>query len=463
MAVFEPEHPQPDEDFEPLRQHLAGQLHEPGDPRYAALAMPWNVAVATRPAVVVAAATARDVAETVKFAAAAGMPVAVQATGHGIASDLDGALLVHTGALDECTLHPDGWARAGAGVRWSTVLADAAGERRGALCGSAPGVGVVGYTTGGGIGPLVRSHGAASDRVRSFDVVTGDGQIRHATARSEPDLFWGLRGGKGSLGIVTAVEFDLLDQPEIYAGALYFDADSVADVALLWSQWCPTLPAEATTSLALMQLPEIPGIPAPLAGRFTAAVRFVYTGGADDGARVLAPMRAAGRLLIDAVGTMPYAQIGMVHADPEESIPASEYGSMLADFSAPAVDALLAGAGPASASRQTVVEVRQLGGALAREPEVPSAFSHRGVGYALYSVGIAPPPDLPDVAGNARGIHGAMSAWSPGTMLPNFAVGAGAAGFAASYSPASLSRLAQLASHYDPDHVFRLGQVPVRV
>ncbi|WP_427016018.1 FAD-binding oxidoreductase [Pseudarthrobacter sp. P1] len=462
MAAFEPEQPQANADFNALRQHLAGALFEPGEPGYAALSAPWNAAIATSPAAVVAVASAKDVAEAVKFAAAAGMPVAVQATGHGIASDMDGALLIQTGALDECTIHPEGWATTGGGVLWSTVLAAAAPSGLAGLCGSAPGVSVAGYTTGGGIGPLVRSHGAASDRVRAFEVVTGDGQIRRATAETEPELFWGLRGGKGSLGIVTSVEFDLLLQPEIYAGALYFGADDDAEVARAWSQWCPTLPAAATTSLALLRLPPLPGIPEPLAGKFTAAVRFVYTGGTDDGARALAPLRAVATPLIDAVATMPFAQIGMVHSDPEESMPATEYSTLLGGFAGPAVDALMEAAGPGTASRQLMVELRQLGGAFAREPEVPSVLSHRGVGYSLYTVGVAPPPELGPLAENARGVHGAVGQWSTGASLPNFAAGAGQAGFAACYSPEALERLTALANRYDPDHLFRLGQVPMR-
>lgn len=180
----------------------------------------------TSPAAVVEAADAGDVVEAVKFAAANGLPVAVQATGHGIASDLDGALLIHTRSLDACTINTERkLAQAGAGVTWATVLSQGADHGMIGLCGSAPGVGVAGYTSGGGIGPMARSFDAASDKVRSFDVVNGDGQLRHATARSEPELFWGLRGGKGSLGIITGMEFKLLELPVIYAGALFFDTD----------------------------------------------------------------------------------------------------------------------------------------------------------------------------------------------------------------------------------------------
>ncbi|RAN78770.1 FAD-linked oxidase [Bacillus sp. SRB_336] len=448
--------------FDDLRRAVDGELFEPGQPGYTELSTPWNLAVRTSPAAVLEAATAQDVVEAVRFASANGLPVAVQATGHGIASDLDGALLIHTRNLAECTIDPGGWARTGAGVTWKPVLAACADTGLAGLCGSAPGVSVAGYTSGGGIGPMARTFGAASDQVRAFDVVTGDGRLRRVTAETEPDLFWGLRGGKSSLGIITATEFNLLPLPTIYAGALFFGEESAAHATLAWSSWCRTLPPEASTSLALMQLPPMPGVPEALAGKFTAAVRYVYTGSPDDGARWLAPMRAAGVPLMDAVQTMPYSMIGMVHSDPEDALPASEASCLLADFGPEAAHTLLRAVGPGTNSPQLLVEIRQFGGALSQEPAVPSALCHRDAGYGLYSVGVAAPPDLPAIAGHAAGLHASMGEWHFGASLPNFSASSGAAGFAASYTPEVLATLTRLAAHYDPDALFRLGQVPAR-
>ena len=88
------------------------------------------------------------------------------------------------------------------------------------LCGSAPGVGVIGYLTGGGVGPLVRSVGLSVDHVRAFDLVTGSWEVLHVTPDEHADLFWGARGGKSALGIVTEMEIDLLPIAEFYGGHL---------------------------------------------------------------------------------------------------------------------------------------------------------------------------------------------------------------------------------------------------
>ncbi len=237
--------------------------------------------------------------------------VAVQATGHGAASAYEQTILVSTRRMRRLSLFAhQKWVRAEAGVTWDQVLEAGAAHGLAGLCGSAPGVGVVGYTTGGGLGPVARTHGLASDQVRAFEVVTGDGELRRATPSEHPDLYWGLRGGKGMLGIVTSIEFDLLPIADLYGGAVYFDGDDAPEVLRAWSFWQQDLPTEATTSVALLRLPDLPGVPPPLAGRLTLAVRFAWTGEAADGEQVLAPMRAAATPIVDTVAVMPYAVLG---------------------------------------------------------------------------------------------------------------------------------------------------------
>ena len=432
----------------------------PGDDRYARLAMPFNTAVTSTPAAVAEARGAEDVAEAVRSAAAAGLPVAVQATGHGIAGTLDGALLVHTGGLDECAVHPDGWARVGAGVRWQQVLDTAAPYGLAGLAGSAPGVGVVGYTTGGGIGPVSHTFGYAYDLVRAVELVTGDGELR----RVEPghELFAAVRGGKGAVGIVTAMEFDLVEQREVYGGALWFDGAAAADVLAAWRTWSQALPEQATTSIALMQLPPLPAVPPPLAGKLTVSVRYVWTGSAADGQELLRPLRAVAEPIADTVTTLPYASIGAVHSDPVDPMPTHEETDMLRSLPAEAVDALLGVAGPGSGSPQVMVELRQLGGALARPPAEPDMLCHRAEAYNLTVIGVLVPPVADAVPAHGAAVRTAMAPWATGGAEPNFAAGSGADRLARSYDPPTLARLTALADKYDPARVLRVGQVPVR-
>ena len=192
-----------------LRAAVAGLVVRPGEPGFER-AIPWNVAASTNPRAAVFVESPADVAATLRIAAQHGLTVAVHATGHGALPLDQGSILVHTGALSELVIDPQArTARVGAGVKWQRVIEDAAPHGLAGLAGSAPDVGVVGFITGCGIGPFVRTVGLSSDHVRSFELVTGQGEILHVTPENHAELFWGLRGGKATLGIVTSVEIDL--------------------------------------------------------------------------------------------------------------------------------------------------------------------------------------------------------------------------------------------------------------
>ena len=440
--------------FAELDARTIGTVAVPGDEAYDALVSPWNVAIPVRPMAVLAARTAQDVVEAVRFASRHGLRVTPQATGHGPMADLVEELLVTTTGLDECFVHPDGWARVGAGVKWLRVVEAAAPYGLAPLSGSITDVGVVGYTTGGGLGPMARTYGLAIDRVRAIEVVTGDGVLRRATPTEHPELFFGLRGGKGMLGIVTAIEFNLVHQPTFYGGSLWFDGDDAATVIEQWLHWSDGLPELGTTSIALFQLPPLPGVPPELAGRLTLSVRYVWTGDAEEGERRFAEIREAAPVLLDDVALKPYAAIDSVHTDPLDPTPAYEAAAVLTDFPVEAMDALLALTGQGSQSPQVLVEVRQMGGATARAGEHESAFSARDAAYSLLTVGIA---GTPGVEAHASAILEAMEPWTGGHRMPNFTFEP--RDYREAYDERTQARLRRAIRRYDPHGVMAIGQV----
>ncbi|MDN4518659.1 MULTISPECIES: FAD-binding oxidoreductase [Mycolicibacterium] len=442
-----------------LREEVATPVALPGEPGYERC-VPWNVAAPVTPAAVVLATSAEDVAGTVRFAAAHGFTVTVQATGHGAVGVGADTILVLTAAMKHCEVDSlNRTARVGAGARWQDVIDVAAPHGLAPLCGSSPGVGVVGFLTGGGIGPLVRTVGLSSDYVRAFDVVTGEGRLLRATPDENADLFWGLRGGKATLGIVTAVEIDLPPIPEFYGGAVYFDGADTAAVLHAWRSWSVELPETVNTSIAVQQLPPLSGVPEPLAGRMTVAVRYTAVGDFAEAERLLAPMRAVATPVMDTVGVLPYAAIGAVHADPVDPMPTNEDQALLSELPAEAVDALLAVAGPGSGSPQVIVDLRLLGGALAREPQHRSAFCHRDAAFSLAVIGAPTPENAAMVAEHARAVTGAVAPWATGGQMPNFAPSYDPARPARAYAPDTLHWLAALADRYDPSRVLATGQV----
>ena len=443
-----------------LRARLRGTVALPGEAGYE-LSECWNRAVQLRPRAVIAVADSADVVETVRVAAAHGYRVAVQCTGHGaVVLDGDDVLLIHTGRLDE--LRIDAAARRasiGAGLAWRPVIEAAAEHGLAALGGSAPNVGAVGYLVGGGIGPLVRTFGVSSDWVTGLEVVTGAGELVHASADHHPELFWGLRGGKSTLGVVCSVEVELVPCAELFGGAAYFDGDDGAAVLRAWREWTTGLPERANTSIALLQLPPLPGVPEPLAGRFTVAVRFASTEPAAVCEPLLAPIRDVATPLLDTMATIPYAAVGSVHADPVEPMPAREATGLLRELPAPAIDALLEVAGPRSGSPQTIVELRQLGGAYARPAAHASAVCHRDASFALSVIGVPRAASVQQLAEHADTVLQATRPWATGGMLPNFAASADRAALRHRYDDATLTRLSALGDRFDPDGVLAVGQV----
>lgn len=419
----------------------------------------FNLAVTHRPAVVVGATSAQDVAAAVSWAADRQLPVAVQATGHGPVRSVEGGVLVSTARMQDVAVDPvRRTATVAAGVRWSDVLPATAPHGLAPLSGSSSHVGVVGYTLGGGMGCLAREHGFAADHVHRVELVTADGRIRSVDADSDPGLFWALRGGKGNYGIVTALEFGLVLVSEIYGGGVFFHGSSASAVLHAFRSWAPTLPERATASVALMRVPPLEELPEMLRGRFVVHLRFAYNGLADEGERLLAPMLAAGEVLLPAVGPLPYSQADMIHQDPTDPMPAWERGRLLRQLSEEAVEALLAVAGPDVESTLLMVELRLLGGALGRPAPVPNAVSGREAAYALFLVAPLFPglEEALPAAGDA--VLGALAPWLTGTAQLNFLGDAVTpAAVAAAWAPVTHDRLVEVKRRVDPENLFCFG------
>jgi hypothetical protein len=231
-----------------------------------------------------------------------------------------------------------------------------------------------------------------------------------------------VRGGKGNLGIVTEIEFDLMPVARFYGGGIFFPAAAAREVLHAWRTWAPTLPDDASTSVALLQLPPDPALPEPLRGQYAVHVRFTHLGTAVEGETLLAPMRAVAEPLLDAVGEMPYAAIDAVHMDPPQPLPFADRGATLASLPAEAVDALLGVAGPDAGSPLAIVELRLLGGAIARAPRVPNAVGGRDAAFSLFAIGVLAGPPAAAVPGSLYGVAAAVEPWVSGALV-NFPAG----------------------------------------
>jgi FAD/FMN-containing dehydrogenase len=363
---------------EGLRGLCGGSVQLPGDPAYDMARSPWNLQMRDYPAAVAYPAFPEEVADVLLAAAAAGLQVAPQGTGHG-APPLEGrlgdAVLLRTSAMTELEIDPDRrTVRAAAGVLWGD-LADAAGRHGlAARHPSSPDVGVVGYTLGGGIGWYARRLGLQCNAVTAVELVLADGSFVRATADRDAELFWALRGGAAPLGVVTALEFELFPLETVVAGHLTWDWTAVERVLPAWVAWCADASEDATTAFRLLDVPDDPAIPAEVRGRRIAMIDGAVLGDDASAAEVLAPLRALDPEL-DTVARVPAASLVRLHLDPEGPTPAYASSTLISGLPDAAIARMLEAVGPGSGTRLADAELRQLGGALARPDPDGGALS----------------------------------------------------------------------------------------
>ncbi|MFF4125717.1 FAD-binding oxidoreductase [Microbispora rosea] len=447
------------EDAAALVAAVAGSVLLPGDAGYDEERAVFNLNHELVPALIVVAESAADVQAAVAFAAGQHRPVLVKTTGHQMVGPAHGAVVIATHRMNDVAIDSVGrTARVGAGAIWSEVVERAAKDGLAPLNGSNPTVGVSGYTLGGGLSPtLGRSHGYAADHVRSLEVVTADGELRHVDAESEPELFWALRGGKGNFGVVTALEFALFPVPRLYGGGIYFPGERMADVLRAWTAWHPGTPETMISSFAVLRLPPLPELPEPLRGAFVVSLRFAYNGTAEDGERMIAPLRAVAPAVLDTVRDMPYAEVASIHDEPTDPLPYYERGIMLREFPAEAQDKLVELVGPGSETTLWIAELRALGGAWDREPAVPNAVATRGLPYSLLGVEVGPLSEEQRLKESVAALLDGMEPWRGDRRLVNNLAPDEATDAAAIYGPERYERLAAVKKTYDPANMFRIN------
>lgn len=381
---------------------------------------------------VVRVATAQDVVAVLRLAGRHGVAVR-----EGTAPAASRALVVDVGSLAGTTVSPAGWARVGAGVRWSALLDAAAAQGLVAVTGASVQDRVVDSVTGGGAGPLARTYGLASDRVRAVELVTGDGVLRRATPTEDAELFWGVRGGGPGLGVPTAVELDLLAGAPLGSALLRWPGTEAARVLRVWWDWAAALPADAGTSLVLAR---------PPAGEPAVTVTATWTGEPEDGADLLAPLLRGAPPRVRAVGERPRGDLRPAPVGPPE---ARESSLLLDRLPREATDAVLRALG---GGLPRWVELRRLGGAVGWPPAVPSAVGSRDAALAVRLIGGDGPEDraataasadeLAAVLGTATGGRPPAHGWTATTDV-----------LARDHAPAVRARLGALAAATDPHRI----------
>lgn len=441
-----------------IRARVSGQVLTAQDDGYDTARQAWNLTVNQYPALIVVAATAKDIAEAVCFADEQNLDIAVKGGAHGTIREANGSMLIVTSQMTDVIVSAaakTAWVSAGA--KWGRVLEQTQAVGLAPLLGSSPDVGAVGYTLGGGMGWLARNYGLSTDSVNRFELITANGEMLNVSATENADLFWGLRGGGGNFGVVTGMEIRLYPVTTVYGGNLFYPIHKAKEVYAHYRRWIANAPDELTSSVVLMNFPPFPSVPDFLRGQSFVIVRGCYSGSVEQGEELLKHWRTWEAPLMDGFTAMPFSQVAAISNDPVDPMPSHSSGMWLNDISDETVDALIRYAVPRNGPPLLAfAEVRHAGGAISRVDQQSAAYGNRDAQHILQVVGGAPTPEILEaVKQHIAQLKRALTPHLHGGVYMNFLEGYEAReATRAGFPPENLQRLQMLKSKYDPKNCF---------
>jgi FAD/FMN-containing dehydrogenase len=442
-------------DFE---AHLLGELVRPAHDDYESARRVHNLTVDRRPALIARAADAADVLRAVSFAREYDLSLAIRSGGHSMRGDgsVDDGLVIDLSRMRGLSIDPQrrvAWAQPG--LTWGEYAGAAQEYGLATSSGDTGSVGLGGLTLGGGIGWMVRKHGLTIDYLQSVELVTADGRLIRASADEHPDLFWALRGGGGNFGVATAFQLRLEPAGTILGGAVVQPA--TADVLRGWADYAAQAPDELTTMVFLTQAPPLPFIPAEYHGQVVAIIGVCYAGDLEVGQRVVEPLRRLATPISDITSPMPYPGLFALTeqaSQPEAFSVRSGFFQQLEDG---LLEAVLEGVATAPAPGG-VVQLRALGGAMARVPASATAFAHRDKAFMAVVIGATEDPaDAPRQQEWTESVWRVVRPQADGVYV-NFLGDEGPARIREAYGATTYDRLVAVKEQYDPTNLFRLNQ-----
>jgi FAD/FMN-containing dehydrogenase len=440
-----------------LGEGISGRVIAPEDDGYEGARALFYGGMDRRPAVIVRVADAADVARVIGYAREHGLELAVRGGGHSNAghSTTDGGIVLDLRDMKDIEIDVEGrtaWAESGVTAFEFSSAVGAHGFAVG--FGDTGSVGIGGITLGGGVGLLVRKYGLTIDDLLAAEIVTADGELLHIDDEHHPDLFWAIRGGGGNFGVVTRLRFRLHELPTVVGGMLMLPA--TAEIVAGFMALAEAAPEELSTIANVMPAPPMPFVPEELHGTMCVMALMVYAGDAEEGDRALAPFRALAEPLADMLKPMPYPETYPPEDDSYH--PTAVSRTMFIDtVDADVAETIMRWLEGSDASIR-VAQLRVLGGAMARVPSDATAFAHRAsrimVNVAAFYEG---PEDKLARDTWVEDFAAALRQSDIGAYV-NFIGEEGPSALCQPYPPATLDRLVQIKTRYDPTNLFRLNQ-----
>jgi FAD/FMN-containing dehydrogenase len=443
-------------DIKDFDASLRGELIRASDSGYDAARRLWNPAFDRRPALIARCSGAADVTRAVQFARAHNLVTAVRGGGHSLSgqSGCDGGLVIDLSTMKGIRIDAvHRRAIAQGGVLLGELDCETQAFGLATTLGTAPDTGIAGLTLGGGFGRLDRRFGLACDNLRAVDIVTADGQLRHASQLDNPDLFWGVRGGGGNFGVVTAFEYQVHPLgPDVLAGTRVFPYSQARNVLAAITEFAQTMPDEMYVAIFVTRNEQAPS-PGIVVG-----YEVCYSGSPAIGAKLLAPLQRLGQPLYDDVAVKTYVAAqggtGKVKAVPSDSITYFKSG-FVGDASPLLLDEIVRRFAASPPVVQSVVLLSH-GGVGGRVKPEATAFWNRWMKYTMLLVGSW--TERAQHEANLRTARAFWEAFDPYTRnyYPNTDVNDDEQRLRATYG-GNYARLVKLKDKYDPANLFRLN------
>jgi FAD/FMN-containing dehydrogenase len=454
-----------DESLDEFRMTIRGDVLTPEDPGYADVRSAYNAMHPGKPALVVRASGTADVIDAVNFARENGLLIAVRGGGHSVAglSSVDGGLLLDLARMNGVDVDPDSQT---VRVQGGALIGDMDRETQAfglvAPSGVVSDTGVAGLTLGGGEGWVRRKHGLSIDNLLSAQVVGSDGQVRTASADSNPDLFWAIRGGGGNFGVVTSFTFQCHPVgPMVAFAGVFHPVEDAENVYRQFREWAKTAPEEISALIGCTTLPASEHTPPEVHNTPFIVTGAVYSGDPEEGMKVIQPLREIGTPLVDISGPLPF--VGVQGAFDEffkrGTLRSYWKSTFVEELTDPILDIIVNRARSRPHERVFVVTFF-MGGAINRVAAEDTAYSERSANWMVSIDGNwETASDDDKVISWVRGAWAEVHEHGTGSLYLNFTGvedEAPTVGVESAFGM-NLTRLAQIKAKYDPDNLFRLN------
>jgi FAD/FMN-containing dehydrogenase len=275
--------------------------------------------------------------------------------------------------------------------------------------------------------------------------------VVQVSADTEPELFWGLRGGGGNFGIAASLEFEAHPLDTVLGGIVAYPLARALAVFGAYQEATAEPPDELVSYYGLVHAPDG-------SGDKIVAVPVCHSGDIATGETLIAPLRTVGTPAADLIGPMPYPVMNTVLDEGFPNGARNYWRSAFFNELSEHVVTVLVDAFERVPSPMSGIMIEHFHGAATRIAPTATAYPHREPGYNLLITGewLDPSDDEANISW-VRSTFDALTPHIADTVYVNYLSADEPERVRAAHGP-NWKRLVALKRTWDPDNVFHHNQ-----